>query len=107
MMHELKTWTEPFSAILDGRKRFEFRREDRGFAVGDILYLREWDEACPECRREADRFKPPAFPHVSHWSRGYTGRECRMRVTYIIIGPAFGVPEGFCVMSIEREAGSI
>lgn len=34
--HHLKTWPEPFQAALDGRKRFEFRRDDRG-----LLRLRD------------------------------------------------------------------
>ena len=29
--HYLKTWPEPFAAILDGRKMFEVRVNDRGF----------------------------------------------------------------------------
>jgi hypothetical protein len=87
--HELKCWPEPFQAILDGRRRFEFRRDDRGYAVGDILDLREWD------------------PHTRYYRRhendGHTVyRAERQRVTYILRG-LHGVPEGFVVMSIEPE----
>jgi len=32
-VHELKTMTEYFAAILDGRKTFELRKDDRGFKV--------------------------------------------------------------------------
>lgn len=80
--HELKCWRVPFQAILDGRKAFEFRKNDRGYKVGDTLRLREWvydDEA-------------------------YTGREASALVTYMVEGPSFGVPEGYVVMSIAVPA---
>jgi hypothetical protein len=60
--HELKCWPEFFAALLDGRKTFEYRRNDRGFAVDDVLWLREWGPVS-EC---------------------YTGRELRRRVTYVL-----------------------
>ncbi|WP_297512682.1 ASCH/PUA domain-containing protein [uncultured Caulobacter sp.] len=43
--HELKTWPKYFAAVRSGQKRFEIRRNDRDFAVGDILVLREFDPA--------------------------------------------------------------
>ena len=76
--HELKTWPEEFDAVASGKKRFEWRKEDRGFAIGDIIWLRAW------------------YPVT----REYTGPELRMRVTYILRGPRFGVPEGYCIMSL-------
>lgn len=39
----LKTRSDAFRALLDGSKRFEYRRDDRGYQVGDILVLREWE----------------------------------------------------------------
>jgi hypothetical protein len=84
--HELKTWPEPFQAILDGVKRYEIRNDDRGFAVGDELLLREYDPG-----RASDGFGEPAR---------YTGRSIRARVTYATHG-RWGLPFGLCVMSIE------
>lgn len=43
VIHELKTWPRFFSAVACGSKTFEVRRDDREFAPGDILHLREWE----------------------------------------------------------------
>lgn len=75
--HDLKCWPEPFQAIVDGDKRFEFRKDDRGYAIGDILRLREWG---PD-------------------TKDYTGWSVLREVTYIAAG-GFGIPPGYCVMSI-------
>jgi hypothetical protein len=32
-----------FESVADGRKTVELRRDDRAYAVGDRLRLREWD----------------------------------------------------------------
>lgn len=78
--HTLKTWPEPFQAILDDRKSFEVRRNDRAFAVGDLLRLLEWDPA----------------------SEAYTGRGDEARVTYIVPGGSWGLPADLCVLGIRR-----
>ena len=41
-IHELKIWPQYFDAIASGIKTFEVRKDDRGFAVGDTLVLKEW-----------------------------------------------------------------
>lgn len=92
--HYLKTWTNAWDAVASGAKRFEYRCDDRGFEVGDVLVLRKWD------------------PHGNYGGcfvmRSIPGRqmaeytELRARVTYILRG-LHGVPPGFCVMSIETE----
>lgn len=78
-LHELKCWPEPFEALRSGAKLHEYRRDDRGFAVGDRLLLRRWD---PE-------------------SASYSGRAVEVAVTYISRGPGFGIPEGYVVMSVD------
>ncbi len=77
--HELKSWPSQFQAMWMGRKRAEFRRDDRGYAVGDLLELREWD---PD--RQQD-----------------TGFRLTARVTHLVRGPEVSVPVGFAVLSIE------
>lgn len=59
--HDLKTWPVFFQDVATGRKPFEVRQNDRRFAVGDMLLLREWD------------------PHRS----SYTGRYTKRVVSYI------------------------
>jgi hypothetical protein len=79
-IHILKTWPDPFHAILDGSKTHEIRKADRPFAVGDLLHIKEWDPT----------------------SEKYTGAELSVRVTYITWGREWGIPAGLCVMSITR-----
>jgi hypothetical protein len=43
MVHELKTLSQYFNNIWDGTKRFEVRKNDRGYSVGDTLILKEGD----------------------------------------------------------------
>jgi hypothetical protein len=85
MTHELKCWPEQFEAVVHGRKRFEWRFDDRGFKPLDRLLLREFDPSV----------EAPASP--------YTGRELLVRVTYLLRGPAFGIPLHYVVMSIVPE----
>lgn len=79
--HILKTWPEPFQAILDGRKNYEIRKNDRDFKINDILYLTEFDPA----------------------TDGFTGRGRLVRVTYMTNGGSWGLPKDLCVMSIKSE----
>lgn len=88
-VHELKTDPVPFQAVKDGLKRFEYRKDDRGFEVGDILVLHETNYS--------------AALMAEGRPLGYTGRILRRRVDYIMRGndfPGMGIPPGFCVMSI-------
>lgn len=41
--HLLKIHPKPWSLLMEGRKPFEIRRNDRGFQVGDLVAFEEWD----------------------------------------------------------------
>jgi hypothetical protein len=77
--HELKTWPPHFEAIRSGAKKCEVRVNDRGFATGDLLILREWIPA----------------------TGTYTGHKLRMRVTHVLPGGQFGLAPGHVCMSLD------
>lgn len=83
--HELKCVQPYFGAIENGSKPFEARKDDRGFAVGDTLWLREYDPK----------------------KRSFTGRFLHRRVTYLLAGGQFGVQVGYVVMGLERHPISV
>jgi len=88
--HELKSWPRFFEPIMDGRRTHELRRNDRGFAVGDVLILREYDP----------------------FNRAYTGRVCRATITSITSDTEpcaesrVGLDPEFCILSVKVVAGS-
>ena len=83
--HRLKTNHDHFEAILGGIKSFEVRRDDRNFAVGDTLWLREW-------------VAPTSFEGSGH----YTGRDLRAELVFKQPGgEGFGVGSGHCVMQFK------
>lgn len=79
-LHTLKTWPKFFSAVRDGTKTFEARKNDRGFEVGDVLDLREWDPIS-----------------------GFTGRNLTRYVSYMLKGPGFGVEAGHVIMALSVQ----
>lgn len=78
-VHILKTWPEPFQAVWDGLKPWEYRRNDRDYQVGDILLLEEWDNE----------------------KKQFTVREIKAMVAYVL-NEGFGLPEGFIIMSLSE-----
>lgn len=41
--HRIKILPEYYEACLNGSKRFELRKDDRNYQVGDYIWLCEWD----------------------------------------------------------------
>lgn len=78
--HDLKTWPGPFQAVRDGLKPWELRKNDRDYRVGDLLRLREW---CPDIE-------------------DYSGAVEERLVKWMLEGPAFGLPDGYVIMSLAK-----
>jgi Domain of unknown function (DUF3850) len=104
--HELKMWPEYFEPTFVGLKRFDLRKNDRGFKVGDTVKLREW--------------KPNGIAEQQHGAQlgdgEYTGRELVQRICYMIEGlggsdtgivpPLRGLERGFCILGYMETARS-
>ena len=78
MIHELKTLPIYFNRVIEGRKLFEMRKDDRPFRVGDILALNEYIET----------------------NQTYTGRSCLVYVDFILRDTDY-CKDGFVCMSIK------
>lgn len=77
--HELKIWPHFFKAVLDGSKKFEIRKNDRNFKIGDKIILKEWD------------------PKIED----YTGRSLSKWISFIVSDGNFGIEKDYCVMSVK------
>lgn len=75
--HQIKTWAPFFQDIIDGKKPFEFRLNDRDYQIGDDIQHVEWNEA----------------------EQKETGRQCWATITYIVKGGLFGIPESYCIFT--------
>lgn len=74
MTHELKILPVYFEAVVNERKQFEIRKNDRDFQVGDQLILKEWNKD------------------------GFTGKSCQSEITYIT---DYMQKNGYVVLSIR------
>jgi hypothetical protein len=97
--HRLKTHESAFLEVRSGRKKAEFRRNDRDFMVGDVVYL--------------DRWRPGYYRHGIGDGGAYVNANgfaasgvgegdmdvIVVRITHIQTG--FGIPDGFCMFSFE------
>jgi hypothetical protein len=75
--HELKITADHFTDVSTGKKRAELRYNDRAFAAGDMLILKEWDTIISS----------------------YTGRSLAAKVTHFYAAPYLA--EGYVMLSIR------
>lgn len=75
MTHELKIAGHFFDEISYGKKKFEIRKNDRNFRVGDRVKLQEVNVM------------------------GLTGREITIEIQYILFGAQFGLRKGYCIFN--------
>lgn len=84
-IHKLKTDTEVFQAIVDGRRTFEIRFNDRNFKVGDELVLLETIYTLEEQMKHG---KPLLF----------SCNVLRKTVSYVSSG--YGLQDGWVILGI-------
>lgn len=82
-VHALKSWPASFEAVLNRRKRYEWRLDDghplRDYQVDDMLLLQEWNPDTDE----------------------FSGRSLIAVIQHITRGGEYNLPEGSIVMDIE------
>jgi len=81
-LHELRTWPEFFKHLITGEKTFEIRRDDRAFRAGDIVNFKEYS-----------------------YMDGYTGREFKAEITYLLTGHPWGIKDGYIILAIKPISG--
>lgn len=78
--HELKCTPEFFSAIKSGKKNFELRYNDRGYKVGEVLLLREYNPM----------------------STTYTGRLVYRQIMYVLDSFPDGLKPYYVVLALAK-----
>ncbi len=87
--HILKTDPTVFELSATGKKDYEIRFNDRCFAVGDVLLLRETAKSGDDMRNGGANLE-------------FTGREVYREVVAIVDG--YGLAEGWVILSVKSLA---
>lgn len=82
-LHELKILPKYYEKVRDGEKRFEIRKDDRNFKVGDIIRLCEHD------------------------GKLFTGKDLLYDITYKLDGGEYGLEKGYCILSIKPHGSDM
>lgn len=78
-VHELKILPKYFQQVLMDDKKFELRKNDRDFHVGDMIRLRSYADG------------------------EYTGGDIMVKITYILSDcPEYGLKDGYCILGFRR-----
>jgi ASC-1-like (ASCH) protein len=84
MIHELKIIQPYFSEVKKGAKKFELRRNDRDFKIGDTVVLKEYDKK----------------------TQTYSGEFIVIGITYVLKNMV-GIDEDYCIFSFEILSDTI
>lgn len=75
VIHELKILPEYFREVVCQNKRFELRKDDRDYRIGDWLMLKEYKDG------------------------EYTGKGAGFKISYILRNcPQYGLMDGYCIL---------
>ena len=77
--HKLKVDLYLWQSLVNGTKTAEVRKNDRDFAVGDILILYPYGKGIKACRTFLER-----------------------KITHIVHGPNYGIQEGYSLLSFNE-----
>lgn len=103
-LHELKIKDEYFNAIIESKKTFELRKNDKDYQVGDLIHFVE------VYRDIAYIGGIPAFDIVrqktatKEYTREFKGYEKNLfEITYILKDvPEYGLDKDYCILGIKK-----
>lgn len=78
MTHEVKIQSCYYRDVVKGNKRFELRKNDRGYKVGDLMLLCEYDD-----------------------SGKATGSAALCQIVYVLQGCGFGLDPDYCILGFR------
>lgn len=81
-VHHMKVWPHYFDAIILYGKRFEVRKNDRNYKVGDRMVMHVWDPI----------------------EQAYTQYGCTCTITYILHGGQLGIADDYAVLGFKLHA---
>jgi hypothetical protein len=92
--HILKCWPTYWDAVQRGDKRFEIRRDDRGFQRGDTLVL-----------RKTEHLSPYNFAIKTREGWNYEFYDLRRTITYVLTGGQLGIEPGYVILGLSDSIG--
>ncbi|MCG7285392.1 DUF3850 domain-containing protein [Cellulomonas sp. ACRRI] len=93
MIHDLKIRTQWLARVKSGEKRFELRKHDRDYQVGDVLHLTEVNDF------GSPIFYPESGDESEGPDRGHNTFD--VRVLHVLDGrQADGIDDDYCLLSI-------
>ncbi len=106
MIHRLKTLTQYYQPIIEKRKPFEIRNNDRNFQTGDSVILNEWDALdilivdLRRINKKTRRFFLRVFRRVLTFGKGF-GIICNVSNAKYFEGSLVSILEGRCLFFIS------
>lgn len=96
--HTLKTLRSYWRALNDGTKTFEVRRNDRDFAVGDVLVLECW---APDAGKYSTDLRPCWSSDTDKFCDSFQETAIvQFKVTYVLHGGRFGIDPDYVVLGL-------
>ena len=86
MTHEIKLSEQFCDAVLEGRKTFEIRKNDRGYQTGDYIKFLPVEDGC-------------SLHYVEH-----PLKDKIYKITYIL--SSWGIPQDYVIFSIKEVSDS-
>ncbi len=75
--HELKILPQYYREVVLGNKTYELRKDDRGYNLGDLIVLKEYNNGV------------------------YTGNEFNVTIKHLLRGcPDYGLKDGYVIISL-------